>query len=96
MFVSHLDVFREISIYVFSPLFDCVVCFSGIELYELLVYFGNYLCQVFHLLLFSPILRVVFSINFVYSFLCSAKAFKFNQVPLVYFVFISITLEGVS
>ena len=25
----------------FSPLFDQVVCFSGIELYELLVYFGN-------------------------------------------------------
>ena len=23
------------------PLFDWVVCFSGIELYELLVYFGN-------------------------------------------------------
>ena len=25
----------------FFPLFDWVVCFSGIELYELLVYFGN-------------------------------------------------------
>ena len=25
----------------FPPLFDWVVCFSGIELYELLVYFGN-------------------------------------------------------
>ena len=25
----------------FSPPFDWVVCFSGIELYELLVYFGN-------------------------------------------------------
>ena len=24
-----------------SPFFDWVVCFSGIELYELLVYFGN-------------------------------------------------------
>ena len=24
-----------------SPLFDWVVCFSGIELYELLVYFAN-------------------------------------------------------
>ena len=30
------------------------------------------------------------------SFLCCAKAFKFNQVPLVYFVFISITLGGGS
>ena len=26
---------------IFFPLFDWVVCFSGIELYELLVYFGN-------------------------------------------------------
>ena len=25
----------------FSPLFDWIVCFSGIELYELLIYFGN-------------------------------------------------------
>ena len=25
----------------FFPLFDWVVCFSHIELYELLVYFGN-------------------------------------------------------
>ena len=33
-------------------------------------------CQLFHLLLFSPILRVVFSPG--YSFLCCAKAFKFN------------------
>ena len=41
-------------------------------------------CQLFHLLLFSPILTVVFS---PYHFLCCAKAFKFNQVPLVYFSF---------
>ena len=53
------------------------------------------LCQLFHLLLFSPILRVVI-FTFAYSFLCCAKAFKFNQVPLVYFVFISITLGGGS
>ena len=43
------------------------------------------LCQLFHLLLFSPILRVAFLP--CYSFLCCAKAFKFNQVPLVYFCF---------
>ena len=42
MFFSHLYVFfEEIYVLVFSPLFDCVVCFSGIELYEILVYFGN-------------------------------------------------------
>ena len=42
-------------------LFDWVVCFSGIELYELLVYFGINPLSVVSLLLFSPILRVVFS-----------------------------------
>ena len=42
MFVSHLYVFfGEMSVLVVFPLFDWVVCFSGIELYELLVYFGN-------------------------------------------------------
>ena len=43
------------------------------------------LCQLFHLLLFSPTLRVVF--HLAYSYPCCAKAFKFNQVPLVYFCF---------
>ena len=42
VFVSHLYVFfREMSVYVFSPLFYWVVNFSGIELYELLVYFRD-------------------------------------------------------
>ena len=43
------------------------------------------LCQLFHLLLFSPILRL--SLHLVYSFLCCAKAFKFNQLPFIYFCF---------
>ena len=41
------------------------------------------LCQLFHLLLFSPVPRVVFSP-------CLSSPFavqKFNQVPLVYFCF---------
>ena len=42
MFVSHLYAFfGKMSVEVFFPPFDWVVCFSGIELYELLVYFGN-------------------------------------------------------
>jgi len=42
MFVSHLYVFfGEMFVKVFFPLFDWVVCFSGIELYEPLVYLGN-------------------------------------------------------
>ena len=43
------------------------------------------LCQFFHLLLFSPILGVVFSLRL--QFVCCAKAFQSNQVPLVYFCF---------
>ena len=42
VFVSHLYVFfEEMSVQVFFQLFDWVVCFSGIEFYELLIYFGN-------------------------------------------------------
>ena len=38
-------------------------------------------CQLLHLQIFSPILRVVS------GFLCCAKTFKFNEVPFVYFCF---------
>ena len=41
MFVGHLHVFEEMSLQVPSPLFDWVVYSSGIELYKLLIYFGN-------------------------------------------------------
>ena len=42
VFVRHLYVFfGEISVKIFFPLSDWVVCLSGIELYELLVYFGK-------------------------------------------------------
>ena len=40
---------------------------------------------MFHLLLFSTIRGLSF--HLAYSFLCCAKAFKFNQVPLVFFCF---------
>ena len=49
------------------------------------IFWKSSLCWLFHLLLFSPILRVVFSLCL--QFLCCVKAFKFNQVPLVYFCF---------
>ena len=64
-----------------------LACFSGIELSELLVYFGIklILCQLFHLLFFLPFWG--FSFHLAYSFLCCAKAFEFNQVLLVYFCF---------
>ena len=85
VFVSHLYVFfGEMSVSVFLPLFDWVVCFYVIELYKRLVYFGIYsfnrcfICYYF--LTFWG-----FSFYLAYSFLCCAKSFKFNQVPLVYF-----------
>ena len=41
-FISHLNVFfREMSVEVFCPFFDLVVCFSDTELHELLIYFGD-------------------------------------------------------
>ena len=43
------------------------------------------ICQLLHLLLFSPIPRLSF--HLVYSFLHCAKAFKFNYIPFVYFCF---------
>ena len=52
--VSHLYVFfGEMSLQVPFPLFNWVVCFSGIELYMLLVYFGNYLSVVSSAIVFS-------------------------------------------
>ena len=42
VFISHVYVFfAEMSFYVFRPLFDWIVHFSGIELHELLVYVGD-------------------------------------------------------
>ena len=70
-----------------------VVCFSGIEWQELLVYFGNesfvscFICYYF--LLFRKL-----SFHLACSFHCCEKA-KFNQVPFVYFC-TSITIGGGS
>ena len=42
VFVSYLYVFfGEMSVKVFHPLFDWVICFSDIELYERLIYFRD-------------------------------------------------------
>ena len=56
MFVSHLDVFfGKMSVYVFFPLFDWVVCFSGISCMSCL-----YILEI------NP-LSVSFAIIFSYS-----------------------------
>ena len=60
--------------------------FSDSELNELLVYFGDYsFVSCFICYYFLPFWALSFHLD--YSFLCCAKAFKFNQVPLFYFCF---------
>ena len=52
------------------------------------------LCQLLHLQIFSPILRIVF--HLVYDFLCCAKLLSFIRPHLFIFVLISISLWGGS
>ena len=73
VFISHLYVFfGGMSVQVFRPLFDWVVCLLVLTCMSCLYILEIISYQLFHLLLFSPILRVVFSP--FYSFLCFAKA----------------------
>ena len=97
MFVSHLYVFGEMSVWFFGPFFDWVIYFSSSELHKLLVYLEiNSLSIVSFAIIFShpescffTLLTVSFTLQKVlslirslfylaYSFLHSAKGFKFN------------------
>ena len=76
-----------IGLFVFLVL-SCMSCLYILEINPFLVVslaiiFSHYEGCLFHL---------------AYSFLCCAKAFKFNQVPLVYFFFffVIVTLRGGS
>ena len=62
MFISHVYVFfGEISMQVLCPVFDWIVCFSGIELHELIdILEINSLSVVSFTIIFSHF-RVVFS-----------------------------------
>ena len=94
MFVSDLYVlFGEMSVKVFYPLFDWVVCFSDIDLYEPLAYFE-----------INPLSVVLFAITFSHSegclFTLLMVSFAVQKLlirsHLFTFVFISITLGGRS
>ena len=76
MFVSHLYVFfGEIlvlwPIFWLGHLFFCNWAAGAACIFLRLI-----ICQLLHLILFSPILKAAF--HLAYSFLCCAKAFKFN------------------
>ena len=82
--VSSLEkcLFRSFSHFLIGLfVFLVLSCMSCLYIWKLI------LCQLFHLLLFSPIPRVVLSPCLSFPLLC--KAFKFNQIPLVYFCFYS-------
>ena len=91
MFVSHLS--GELSVYVFFPLVDGVVCFPGIELCELLSYFENQsFVSCFIRYYFLPF--CLFSL-FIVSFAVQ-KLLSLIRSHLFTSVFISVTLGGGS
>ena len=93
MFVSHLYVFFGDTSVIFFPLFGWVVCFSGIELYELL-----YILEINPLLVFS--FAIIFSHSkgclfiLLIVFLAVQKLLSLIRSHLL--TFISITLGGGS
>ena len=79
----------------FCPLFDWVVCFSDIELYELLVHFGDNLLSVASFaIIFSHFEDCLF-IMFIVSFAVQ-KLLSLIRSHLFTFVFISAILGGES
>ena len=93
MCVGHLYVFfGKMSIQVLCPFFNrivwgflilsCMSCLYILDINLLLVIICKY---------FLPFSRLCF--HFVDGFLCCAKAFKFNQVALVYFCFCFLCLR---
>ena len=86
--VSHLYVFfwKNVCLGLFPAFWlGCLFSWHWV-VWVACIFWKLILCQLFHLLLLSSILRIVF-FYLAYSFLCCTKAFKFNQVPLVYFCF---------
>ena len=83
-FFSQLYVFfGEMSVCVFCPFFDCIVCFSGIELHELLgdwVFFGGFICNYFLPFwgLYFCLFMVSFAVQKLLSLIRSHLCFHFH------------------
>ena len=91
MLVSHLYIFfGEMSVWVFSPLFDWLVCFYGIELCEEI----NPLSVVSFAVIFSHYEGCLFT-WLIISFAVQ-KILALIKSHLFTFVFISVTLGGES
>ena len=92
MLIGHLYFFfAEMSIYVFCLFFNCIVCFFVIELYELILYFGNkHLLALSFTNIFSQptsCLCVLFMVFFAVQ-----KHISFTGFHLFIFAFISVAL----
>ena len=70
------------------------MCFSGLELYELLVYFGNCLSVVSFAIIFSHSEGCLFTLLIV--FFAGQKLLNLIRSHLFTFVFISVTVGGGS
>ena len=96
MFVSHLCVFfGEMSAWVFFPLFDWLVCFSGIEFYKLFYILEINRFLVVSLAIIFPHSESCFYILLIVSFAVQ-KLLSLIRSHLFTFVFISVTLGGGS
>jgi len=71
VFIRHLYVFGEMSVKVFFPTFwlGCLFFWYWV-VWAACIFCKLILCQLFHLLLFSPTLRGVFSTCLVFPLLC--------------------------
>ena len=94
MFISHLYVFfGEMSVHILCSLFEYFICFSGIELNEILEYFGDYSCVICFLsTIFSHSEDCLFTLLIV-----SLTVKKLLSLIMSHlYIFISITVGGGS
>ena len=87
MSIRHLYVsFGEVSVHVFCPFFDLIICFLGVEFEKFFIDLGYqpFICSVIckYLLPFRGL-----PLCFVDCFLCCAEVSYLDEVPKVRFIF---------